>query len=75
MIISLDEEGEIIFKNTAKEIDEIQTGKLFNRFFTVNEAANSPGLGLSIAKTLTEKMKGQISAEKEGDYLIIKIKF
>lgn len=73
--IILKEDGELIFKNRATGLSETQVGKLFNRFFSLNEASNSTGLGLTISKTLVERMNGVITAEKENDDLVIKIKF
>lgn len=61
--ISLLENGEIVFSNTASGLDGVQAGKLFDRFYSVETAKNSTGLGLSIAKLLTEHMKGEIYAE------------
>jgi len=59
--IILSEAGEIDFTNSASKLDEIQAGKLFNRFYTVEDAKKSTGLGLSIARELTEQMNGTIS--------------
>ena len=50
-------------------------GKLFDRFFTVEAARSSSGLGLSIAKTLVEHMGGQISAEYADGVLCIRLRF
>ena len=61
--VELWDNGLIRFSNHASSLDEVQVGKLFNRFFTVETARNSTGLGLSIAKTLVEQMNGTISAE------------
>lgn len=61
--ISLKGNGEIIFSNTAENLDEVQVGRLFDRFYTVESARKSTGLGLSISRTLTEQMGGTISAE------------
>ena len=73
--IFLHDDGEIIFSNTASSLNEVQVGKLFDRFFTVEAARNSNGLGLSIAKTLVEQMGGIILAELENKKLNIRIQF
>ena len=44
------ENGEITFSNTAPGLDEVQTERLFDRFYTLETARKSTGLGLSIAK-------------------------
>lgn len=64
--ITLDEDGEIIFSNTASGLDEVQVGRLFERFYTVEAGRSSTGLGLSIAKTLAEEMEGKIWARYEN---------
>lgn len=73
--IILHDDGEIVFSNTAAGLDEIKVGKLFDRFFTVENAHSSNGLGLSIAKTLTEQMNGLIMAQYFNEKLSIIIKF
>ena len=73
--IELKEDGTILFSNTASSLNEVQVGKLFNRFYTVEAARNSNGLGLSIAKTLVEQMGGSIEAYYKEEKLIIRIIF
>ena len=73
--IFLHDDGEIIFSNTASRLNEVQVGKLFDRFFTVEAARNANGLGLAISKTLIEQMGGSISAELVNKKLIIYIRF
>ncbi len=73
--ITLHDDGEIVFANTATGLNQIQVGKLFDRFFTVEAARNSGGLGLAISKTLVEQMGGTISAEFENSKLSIHIRF
>ena len=73
--IVLSENGEIVFSNMASGLDEIQAGRLFDRFYTVEAARKSTGLGLTISKTLVEQMKGTISAIYENNRLSIHIFF
>lgn len=74
LTISLFENGKIVFSNHTSDLNEIQIGKLFDRFYTVNTARKSTGLGLSIAKALIEKMDGNISADYSNNVLSIIIK-
>ena len=71
--IFLHDDGELIFSNTASRLNEVQVGKLFDRFFTVEAARNSNGLGLAISKTLIEQMGGNISANMVGNKLQLMI--
>lgn len=73
--VALDEDGSITFSNTAKELNTVEVGKLFDRFYTVDSARKSTGLGLSIAKLLTERMNGTIRAEYISDKLNIVVSF
>ncbi|MEN6420055.1 MAG: HAMP domain-containing sensor histidine kinase [Clostridiaceae bacterium] len=73
--VVLHSSGEIVFSNTASRLDEVQVGKLFDRFFTVEAARNSTGLGLSITKMLVERMGGTITAKHADGRLSICIAF
>lgn len=73
--VLLSETGEIIFSNTAKNLNDVQVGKLFNRFFSVETARNSTGLGLAIAKTLAEQMQGTITAQYYDNVLSVCLNF
>lgn len=73
--ITLSDRGEIKFTNTAKELSTVEVEQLFDRFYTVEAAHHSTGLGLSIAQTLVERMGGTITADYENSRLTIKIIF
>lgn len=69
--ITLTDAGEIIFSNTASDLSEVEVERLFDRFYTVENARKSTGLGLSISRILIEQMKGTISARYESGKLSI----
>lgn len=71
--IALLDTGELLFENTSSKLNEVQVGKLFDRFYTVEAARKSTGLGLAIAKTLIEQMNGTISASYENGRFGIRI--
>lgn len=73
--IQLSGNGEITFSNSASRLDEIQAGRLFERFYTVETARKSTGVGLSIAKALTEQMNGTIHAKFHEGRLEIVVEF
>lgn len=73
--ISLSPSGEIVFSNAASALSQVQVGRLFERFFTVETAHHSTGLGLSIARTLVERMHGAIDASYAEGRLILRIVF
>jgi signal transduction histidine kinase len=73
--VCLEENGSITFSNTANKLTTVEVGKLFDRFYTVDTARKSTGLGLAIAKTLVEKMNGKIEANIKNKKLNIVICF
>lgn len=75
LTVKLLQDGTVIFENSAKELDTVQTAHLFDRFFTLNTARGGTGLGLSIAKLLTEKMNGHITAEYRKGKLSVRVLF
>ena len=75
LAVSLLPNGAVTFSNSAPSLSRVQAERLFDRFYTVETARNSTGLGLSIAKLLTEKMGGTITAEYESGHLQICIGF
>ena len=62
-----------LYENADKNIAD----KIFERNYSVNWASSSKstGLGLSIAKSMTEKMGGSIGAEVLDDMLVFTIEF
>ena len=73
--ITMTADGAVTFTNAAPGLDEVQVGRLFDRFFTVEAARNATGLGLAIAKTLVERMGGTIDAAYAQGRLTIRIQF
>ncbi len=73
--VVLEPDGSITLSNAAPELDEVQVGRLFDRFYTVESARRSTGLGLSIARSLTERMGGTITARYEEGRLSVEFHF
>ena len=75
LAVSLQPDGSVTFSNRASALSRVQAERLFDRFFTVESARDSTGLGLSIARLLTEKMGGTITAEYKTGRLHIRATF
>lgn len=73
--VTLNEKGIITFSNKATSLDATTVQKIFDRYFTVENAKKSTGLGLSISKQLVKLNGGKISAKYVNEYLIIQIEF
>ena len=57
--------------NNAIKYSDGDVKRLFDRFYTVENARKSTGLGLSISRILIEQMNGTISAQYENGKLTI----
>ncbi len=73
------EKTETVFRcsNDVKNPDDIDVSKVFSRFYKADSARthSSTGLGLFIAKDLTEQMNGKIAAELQDDTFSVEIRF
>lgn len=75
LTVTMSPSGAITFANRAENLDAVTVGRLFDRFYTVEANRSSTGLGLSIARALTERMGGTITAEYAGGRLAIRVEF
>jgi signal transduction histidine kinase len=78
--IKLYEEGKsacLEISNYADNLSEKDVQMLFDRFYSADKVRNEQrkGLGLSIVKTLIEKLEGTINADYKGNVLTIKAVF
>lgn len=72
---ALTADGRATFENSAPGLSPVSAARLFDRFYTVETGRDSTGLGLSIAKLLTERMGGSITAAWEKGRLRIELVF
>ena len=67
--------GNVKFSNRCRALSGVEVEKLFDRFYTVEAARKSTGLGLSIAKALCERMGGELVAEYIDGSLVMTASF
>ena len=75
LAVALSPAGGLTFSNPAPGLDPVSAGRLFHRFYTVEISAQSTGLGLSIARELTQRLGGAISARWESGRLQVELTF
>lgn len=74
--IILTDDARLMFCNSSAKLSTVDVHKLFDRFFTVENArSNSTGLGLSIIKIFAERMNCSVKADYEDGKLIIEVDF
>lgn len=75
LAVRLHGDGKITFTNSTKDLTLVMVGRLFDRFYTIEDGRSSTGLGLSIAKILTERMGGHIDADYQDGKLTVELYF
>ena len=75
LTILLTSDATVTFENPAPSLTPLTVSKLFDKYYTVNDAEGSTGLGFSIAKELIERNGGSIDATLTGSDLKIELKF
>lgn len=73
--VTMTEDGVITFANSAPDFNPLLVERLFDRFFTVETARHSTGLGLSITQQLTQRLGGSIHARYQEGQLILTLSF
>ena len=73
--VTLSPDGTITFSNRASALSRVEAARLFDRFYTVESARGSTGLGLAIAKLLTERLHGSITADYQNASLTLRLSF
>ena len=75
LAVALSPAGVLTFSNPAPDLDPVFAGRVFHGIYTVESSAQSTGLGLSIARELTQRLGGTISARWESGRLQVELTF
>ncbi len=75
LIIKLESNGTMTISNRTTKLDATSVKRIFDRFFTVENAKKSNGIGLAIAKQLVELNGGKMKAHLKDEHLIITVEF
>ena len=73
--VKMFDDGTIEFSNKTDKLDQVSLEKIFDRYYTVQSAKKSTGIGLSIARQLVDLSNGTITAKYKNNKLIIQVKF